>query len=360
MAGNDANTIMLLHCDGADTSTTFTDSAVGGSHTVTPSGNAQVDTADKKFGTGALLLDGAGDYLTVTDNADLTLAGQFTIDFWIKTSTSTVDTHYRRAIDMPGPDFSVLFFDGSNPSTNMGVQLAGSMLITGNIAVADGNWNHIAVTRDGSNNIKLFVNGVQSGSTASNSSTWNPSSVVIGKYHAGSGHINGWMDEIRWSNIARWTTTFTPPTAEYSPVQTLVLTAAAGSYVLTGIAVALNPGKRMLADAGAYVLTGMSVLFHVTLRVFAAVGAYALLGQSAILGWGRKVTAAAGAYVLTGLSVVLRINRAYVIVAAAGAYVLTGLATILARAIRNTKYLFARRARPRLKDTRAQPPVLKE
>jgi hypothetical protein len=31
MAGNDSNTIVLLHMDGADASTTFTDDAVGGS-----------------------------------------------------------------------------------------------------------------------------------------------------------------------------------------------------------------------------------------------------------------------------------------------------------------------------------------
>ena len=47
---SDANTQLLLHCNGTDTSTTFIDSGNTG-HTVTANGNAQLDTAQKKFGT---------------------------------------------------------------------------------------------------------------------------------------------------------------------------------------------------------------------------------------------------------------------------------------------------------------------
>src|SRR5262249_41203526 len=50
-AGNDAFTKILLHFDGADASTAFVDSNLGGSpHTWTASGNAQIDTAIVKFG----------------------------------------------------------------------------------------------------------------------------------------------------------------------------------------------------------------------------------------------------------------------------------------------------------------------
>lgn len=142
--------------------------------------------------------------------------------------------------------------------------------------------------------------------------------------------------------------------------QALTLTAAAGAYTLTGIAAALLKGKLIVADAGAYVLTGIAAVFHVTLKMPAAAGAYVLTGIAAITSFGRKMAAAVGAYTLTGQDVTLFVAEVFTLVAGAGSYVLTGLATIMARAIRNTKYLFARRARPRLKDTRAQPPVLKE
>ena len=64
-----ADTKLLIHADGADGSTSFTDSSASG-HTITANGNAQVDTDQKEFGTGSLLCDGTGDYLSIPDHAD--------------------------------------------------------------------------------------------------------------------------------------------------------------------------------------------------------------------------------------------------------------------------------------------------
>ncbi len=56
--------------NGADGSTTFTDSATGGSHTWTAYGNAQIDTAQNKFGGASGLFDGSGDYIDTPDSPD--------------------------------------------------------------------------------------------------------------------------------------------------------------------------------------------------------------------------------------------------------------------------------------------------
>ena len=66
MAGIDSYTKLMLHCDGLDTSTTFTDES-GEGHVVTALGNAQVDTAQKVFGTGSALFDNSGDGLSAAD-----------------------------------------------------------------------------------------------------------------------------------------------------------------------------------------------------------------------------------------------------------------------------------------------------
>ena len=68
VAGNDATTKLLLHMEGADAATTFPDSSSLGV-SVTASGNAQIDTAQSKFGVASSLFDGTNDYLTVADNA---------------------------------------------------------------------------------------------------------------------------------------------------------------------------------------------------------------------------------------------------------------------------------------------------
>jgi Putative phage tail protein len=55
-------TTLLLHADGADASTTFTDTSLNAA-TMTRGGDAQLDTAQKVFGTASMLFDGIGDYI---------------------------------------------------------------------------------------------------------------------------------------------------------------------------------------------------------------------------------------------------------------------------------------------------------
>ena len=88
-AGGGAQTVLLLHCDGTDGATTFTDSS-DTSHTVTANGNAQIDTDQSKFGGASGLFDGTGDYLSIPDSADWDFGtGDWTIDFLIRFNAIT-------------------------------------------------------------------------------------------------------------------------------------------------------------------------------------------------------------------------------------------------------------------------------
>ena len=58
----DTSQTLLLHADGTDASTTVTDSSLNAA-TMTPAGNAQIDTAQSVFGGASLLFDGTGDYV---------------------------------------------------------------------------------------------------------------------------------------------------------------------------------------------------------------------------------------------------------------------------------------------------------
>jgi len=80
---NFADVSLLLHGDGTSGSTTFTDSS-SNAVVVTANGNAQIDTAIKKFGTGSIQFDGTGDYLTTSTNSAFGYgAGDFTIEFFL-------------------------------------------------------------------------------------------------------------------------------------------------------------------------------------------------------------------------------------------------------------------------------------
>ena len=85
---SDANTMLLLHMDGANDGTTFTDSS-SNTHTVTASGGAHTDTGTKKIGTAsAEFITTPANKLTVTYNAMFSTTGNFTWEFWYK-STDT-------------------------------------------------------------------------------------------------------------------------------------------------------------------------------------------------------------------------------------------------------------------------------
>ena len=83
----DPYAVFLCHFNGVDEATAATDSGLGGNapHTITFSGTAQLDTAVKKLGSAALLLDGNSDYVSMADSADWTFAGNFTIECFINT-----------------------------------------------------------------------------------------------------------------------------------------------------------------------------------------------------------------------------------------------------------------------------------
>lgn len=221
MAGNDSFTTLLLHCDGADASTTFTDSAIGGAapHTVTANGNAQIDTAESKFGGAAALFDGAGDYLSLDGSSDFAFGtGDLTVDFWLRLAATGV-FHY--LYDSRPSATSGLYPSLYLSSSNVLVYYTNSAdRITGTTALTTGAWYHVALARSGTST-KLFLNGTQEGSTYSDSNNYIVGTsrpfIGISGFDLSGSPLNGWIDELRVSKgIARWTANFTPPTAAYS------------------------------------------------------------------------------------------------------------------------------------------------
>ena len=216
IGGNDANTILLLHCDGTNGSTSFTDSSSNGA-TVTANGNAAVSTAQSQFGGASLGLDGTGDYLSVPDANNFDFgSGDFTIDMWVRLAgTSSFQTIYGKRANSSAVDGlilvvqsgSILFYASSGGAWNIW-----SGAVCGSISA--NTWTHIGVSRS-SNNWYGFVGGtVTSLGSSASSIAANSAAVTIGGDTNGL-HVNGHIDEVRVSNIARWTATFTPPTAPY-------------------------------------------------------------------------------------------------------------------------------------------------
>ncbi len=179
-------------------------------------GNAQIDTTTKKYGTGSMEFDGTGDYLAIPASQDFAFGtGDFTFECWINTSVAPV-TLNRRIIRIGANNVTGNFQVLLLTSEVLRVDTGATTLITGSADVVDGAWHHIAVTRNGTD-LKLFVDGTQDGSTATNSTNFNQTVVQIGNDSTAAGTAyTGYIDDLRITKgVARYTTTFTPPTAAF-------------------------------------------------------------------------------------------------------------------------------------------------
>jgi YD repeat-containing protein len=219
----DSYTKSLLHMNGTDGSTTFTDNATGGTHTWTAYGNAQIDTAQSKFGGASVLFDGNGDYIGSADSADWTFGtGDFTIDFWVKINDlTTYQTLYSHRADTNNR-VEIFYYGALDDSIRIIAKSGGGTIMYYNTTtgISDTNWHHIALVRNGTV-FYIFFDGVSQTltvNTAIGSSSMPDvaGQLWIGGYNGGTYWYNGWLDEYRISKgIARWTANFTPPFSEY-------------------------------------------------------------------------------------------------------------------------------------------------
>ena len=114
-------------------------------------------------------------------------------------------------------------WDGSN-KIRIYNALNGTGGITATNIIPENKWTHFAMVHDDSEDtLKIYLDGVEDNSTtASSAITWVNQNVVlwIGAQDIGSGATRffsgGYMDEIRLSNVARYTANFTPDTTEFS------------------------------------------------------------------------------------------------------------------------------------------------
>ena len=243
--GIDSYTKLMLHCDGSNGGTTFTDSS-DSPHTVTPVGALHTDTAVKKFGTASAQFDGGStnvDYLTIPDSTDWDFtASKATIDFWVNLT------------DLPPSGITPLIGQivGGTNNWQIYIYSTGSIAVgINNISeiqsatglISTGTWYHIAVVKTTTANSAPFViylNGVSvktgTGAYFNDSST----NLVIGGGSNQGGHFDteGYMDEIRISKgIARYTADFTVPSYPYSagdPAEAYTRRLVSGSVDISG------------------------------------------------------------------------------------------------------------------------------
>lgn len=213
-----SNNSLLLHCDGTNASTTFTDTSPT-PKTVTSNGGAALSTSLAKFGTASGSFT-ASKYLTLDGSSAFAFGtGDFTIEFWVYPTTLTSGS---------------VFYD-SRPASTSGVYPVldvttgnfirfsndAGFVITATLALTLNAWNFVALSRV-SGTTRLFINGTQSGGNYTDSKNYivGTSRPIINGYGFTPGNnigIIGNYDDIRVTKgVGRYTTAFSIPTDPFS------------------------------------------------------------------------------------------------------------------------------------------------
>lgn len=220
---------LLLHGNGADASTTFTDSSLYG-HTVTSYGNAQIDTGYSKYGGAAMLFDGVGDYLDVVASNEFYIGtGNFTIEFWIRTTFNASGASISPRILAPIASLNTagVLQIWQVPSVTYGNTVNGVALgrpdgtgyiVSTHSAINDGGWHHIAVSRE-SGTSRMFLDGnlEESASDTNSYTKLHTDGIRVGGRSglAAGSFFTGSLDDLRVINTkAIYTAAFSAPTSE--------------------------------------------------------------------------------------------------------------------------------------------------
>jgi len=225
---------LLCHFDSINPAGRFIDNSRN-NFVITSSGGAGLSTSQYKFGGASAYFDGTNDYLTSPQNAAFNFGtGDFTVEGW----------YYFTAI---GSNQSLIALGtGANtgiytgwgiwyqPNTFLFYRYDGTELYYSfSTTLVVNTWYHIACTRNGTS-LRMFVNGLQIGTTATSSTSYNnvnSDPLQIGKHTTGAGtfYYNGYVDELRITKgVARYTANFTPQTVAFPNSRNQVLTKYVG------------------------------------------------------------------------------------------------------------------------------------
>ena len=191
-------------------------------------GNTHLDTGQKKFGASSLQFDGTGDYVT---SPNVNGADEDWNFLKSTSSTATVECFVRHSDSIGGDRVYVSATEGAysnswyfravnggevnftawdNGATTHSVR-------TGAGVVSQNTWHHVALVKNGTN-FKIFIDGTDetdSGGTDTSTNSSEISELRIGDN--GSGQLMvGYIDEIRISDTARYSSNFTPTGSAFS------------------------------------------------------------------------------------------------------------------------------------------------
>jgi len=190
----------------------------GTTKTISAVGDAQHSTTQNKIGASSIKFDGSGDKLTVSGHSDF----NFGTDNWTFECWCYLDSNTSGEIaTLAHPNFRIFLASSRIKFVGGGID---AFLESGN-SISTSTWTHLAVVRNG-NTVTAYVDGTardssQTASDPSNSGMGHSTNDLTMGH--GDNWLNGYLDEIRISNVARYTSNFTPSTTAFTSDANTVL-----------------------------------------------------------------------------------------------------------------------------------------
>ncbi len=218
---NNGQTVLLLKGEGL-----FIEDTSPSNYSNVAYGTTTISTTQKKYGNSSIKLTAQGDHITFPDAYNILTTGSFTLESWI----------YKTG----GGNGVIIgtwnWFKGNNSGWQLIMNSSNNIVLyasdgiwnsSANVLVSDitasmNTWNHLAITRDNSNMMRLFINGQLCASASYNytlnregGTGGNIKVLSIGNNYAGNTIYNqfgGYIDNLRiTTGAALYTTNFTPP-----------------------------------------------------------------------------------------------------------------------------------------------------
>ena len=186
-------------------------------------------TSISNFYGGSLYMSGgaSGSFSTDVWNSISAANGQFTIEFWVYLASTSQTNGYGSTIfsSRAAGDNSAGWIDigwggisGNKPKMRLQVSQGWDFNFNfdgsnNNAPFPSGQWIHVAVTRDGSNKVRLFGNGILLQTQTSSVGITSNSRGLFGGHAYGSfaSYVNFYLQDVRIYNTCKYTSSFNPP-----------------------------------------------------------------------------------------------------------------------------------------------------
>ena len=218
------------YTDGGDTYQVHTFTSSAAPHTITDNGDVTNTRAQKKVGDSSIKFDGTGDYLLIPASSDFDFgSSNWTFECWARLDSVSSEQHFLTMGEEADRGWRIITF---GPGGTSGWSSYRETTATtndldfkqGSMTSSVDTWYHLAFVRN-SGTLTFYVDGTSVGTPITGISGdfdtgTDSSQITIGAGYNNSGalegYFSGYMDEIRISDTARYTTTFPVPTTAFT------------------------------------------------------------------------------------------------------------------------------------------------